>query len=147
MKRKTNTKTKTKARKAIQPSQRWLRQKVLKEQREQSAGSVEAADAIGKVVTRYELDGVALFTVLPSQLERMHPDDMEDLFDIAEERNWRLTLQSDSACYVLNFCPKELERALFQHGLSAAVDKARAKAKDAAADPSAPTDDDPASPT
>ena len=144
MKRKTNTKTK--AKKIIKPSQRMRRLKAFKAQRGQGAGSAGGTDGIGKVVTRYELAGVALFTILPDQLERMHPDDMEDLFHEAENSTWRVTLQTESACFVLRLCPRELERALVEHGLSRAEDRAEADAKAAEADPAAPTDDDQASP-
>ena len=152
MKRK-NLKAKTKARKTIQPSQRWLRQKALKALREQAGASADAADAIGTVVTRYELDGIALFSILPEHLERMHADHIEDLFSRAEEGMWRLTLQTASACFVITLHPHELDRTLLANGLSIVVNKteseANAEAASApdsdAADPSAPTGDGPAS--
>lgn len=151
MKRK-NLKAKTKARKTIQPSQRWWRQKALKALREQAGASAAAADAIGTVVTRYELDGIALFSILPEHLERMHADHIEDLFSSAEEGRWRLTLQTASACFVMTLHPHELDRTLLAHGLSIVLNKTEAEvnadasaADSAAADPSAPTGDGPAS--
>ena len=146
MKRK-NLKAKTKARKTIQPSQRWWRQKALKALREQAGASADAADAIGTVVTRYELDGIALFSIQPEHLERMHPDHIEDMLISAEERDWRLTLQTASACFVITLHPHELDRTLLVHGLSIVVNKtesednaeAASDAASATADPSAPT--------
>ena len=151
MKRK-NLKAKTKARKTIQPSQRWWRQKTLKALREQAGASVDAAEAVGTVVTRYELDGIALFSVLPEHLECMHPNHIEDLISRAEEGRWRLTLQTASACFVITLHPHEFDRTLLAHGLSIVVNKTEAEvnadasaADSAAADPSAPTGDGPAS--
>lgn len=152
MKRK-NLKAKTKAKKTIQPSQRWWRQKALKALREQVGTSVDAAEAVGTVVTRYELDGIALFSVLPEHLERMNPDHIEDMLTSAEERDWRLTLQTASACFVITLHPHELDRTLLAHGLSIVVNKTESEANaeaasasdSAAADPSAPTDDGPTS--
>ena len=152
MKRK-NPKTKTKARKTIQPSQRWWRQKAIKALREQAGASVDAAEAIGTVVTRYELDGIALFSVLPEHLECMHPNHIEDLISRAEEGRWRLTLQTASACFVITLHPHEFDRTLLAHGLSIVVNKTEPEANaeaasasdSAAADPSAPTGDGPAS--
>ena len=152
MKRK-NLKAKTQARKTVQPSQRWWRQKALKAQHEQAGASADAADAIGTVVTRYELDGIALFSIQPEHLERMHPDHIEDLFNSAEEGKWRVTLQTTSACFVITLNPHELDRTLLAHGLSIVVNTNEsedntetASATDsAAADPSAPTGDGPTS--
>ena len=152
MKRK-NLKAKTKAKKTIQPSRRWWRQKTLKALREQAGASVDAAEAIGTVVTRYELDGIALFSVLPEHLECMHPNHIEDLISRAEEGKWRVTLQTASACFVITLNPHELDRTLLAHGLSIVVNKTEPEANaeaasasdSAAADPSAPTGDGPAS--
>lgn len=152
MKRK-NLKAKTKAKKTIQPSQRWWRQKALKALREHSAASADAADAIGTVVTRYELDGIALFSIQPEHLERMNPDHIEDMLISAEERDWRLTLQTASACFVITLNPHELDRTLLAHGLSIVVNKTEAEANaeaasasdSDAADPSGPTGEGPAS--
>lgn len=151
MKRK-NPKTKTKAKKTIQPSQRWWRQKTLKALREQAGASADATDAIGTVVTRYELDGIALFSIQPEHLERMHPDHIEDLFNSAEEGKWRVTLQTTSACFVITLNPHELDRTLLAHGLSIVLNKteaevnADASASDSdAADPPTPPDDGPTS--
>ena len=151
MKRK-NPKAKTQARKTVQPSQRWWRQKALKAQHEQAGASADAADAIGTLVTRYELDGIALFSVLPEHLERMHADHIEHLISSAEEGRWRLTLQTASACFVITLNPHELDRTLLAHGLSIVVNTNEAEANadasaadSAAAEPSAPTGDGPAS--
>lgn len=152
MKRK-NLKAKTKARKTIQPSQRWWRQKTLKALREQAGASADAAEAVGTVVTRYELDGIALFSVLPEHLECMHPNHIEDLISRAEEGRWRLTLQTASACFVITLNPHELDRTLLAHGLSIVVNTNEAEAntdaasapESTAADPSASNGDGPAS--
>lgn len=147
MKRK-NFKSSTKAQKTNKPSQRWRRLKALKVQREQGAGS---PDGMGEVVTRYEIDGIALFNVLPDQLEHIHPDHLEELFDSAEAMNWRVTLQTENACFVLTLYPHELQRALTKHGLTIGLNKTEAEAKATAdsnaADPSAPTSDSPTSTT
>lgn len=151
MKRK-NLKAKTQARKTVQPSQRWWRQKALKAQHEQAGASADAADAIGTVVTRYELDGIALFSIQPEHLECMHADHIEDLISRAEEGRWRLTLQTASACFVITLNPHELDRTLLAHGLSIVVNKTESEANadasaadSAGADPSAPTGDGPTS--
>ena len=146
MKRK-NPKTKTKARKTIQPSQRWWRQKAIKALREQAGASVDAAEAIGTVVTRYELDGIALFSVLPEHLECMHPNHIEDLISRAEEGRWRLTLQTASACFVITLHPHELDRTLLAHGLSIVVNKTEAEANAEAASDAASATADPSAPT
>lgn len=150
MKRK-NLKAKTQARKTVQPSQRWWRQKALEAQHEQAGASADAADAIATLVTRYELDGIALFSILPEHLECMHPNHIEDLISRAEEGRWRLTLQTASACFVITLNPHELDRTLLANGLSIVVNKteseANAEAASApdsdAADPSAHTGDGP----
>lgn len=151
MKRK-NLKAKTQARKTVQPSQRWWRQKALEAQHEQAGASADAADAIATLVTRYELDGIALFSILPEHLECMHPNHIEDLISRAEEGRWRLTLQTASACFVITLHPHELDRTLLANGLSIVVNKTESEvnadasvADSAGADPSAPTDDGPAS--
>lgn len=120
-----NIKTKTKSGQTIKPSKRLRRLKSLKEQRDQGAGSAADGD-IGQVVTRYELDGVAIFAILPSQLDRMHPTDADDLFDAAEASTWRLTLQTAKACYVLRLSPNECKRALLEEGRREATQSATA---------------------
>ena len=127
MKRK-NLEAKTKAKKTMQPSRRWWRQKTLKALREQAGASVDAAEAVGTVVTRYELDGIALFSVLPEHLECMHPNHIEDLISRAEEGKWRVTLQTASACFVITLNPHELDRTLLAHGLSIVVNKTESEA-------------------
>lgn len=127
MKRK-NFKSSPKAQKTNKPSQRWQRMKALKAQREQGAESSDGADGMGEVVTRYEIDGIALFTVLPDQLEHIHPDHLEELFDSAEAMNWRVTLQTANACFVLTLYPHELQRALTKHGLTIGLNKTEAEA-------------------
>ena len=118
-----NIKTKTKSGQTIKPSKRLRRLKPLKplkEQREQAAGSAADGD-IGQVVTRYELDGVVIFAILPSQLDRMDPTHADDLFDVAEASTWRVTLQTAKACYVLRLSPNECKRALVEQGLGEAT--------------------------
>ena len=150
MKRK-NFKSSTKAQRTNKPSQRWLRRKAIRAQRDQGAGSSDGVDGMGEVVTRYEIDGIALFNVLPDQLEHIHPDHLEELFDSAEAMNWRVTLQTANACFVLTLYPHELQRALTKHGLTIGLNKTEAEAKATAdsdaANPSAPTGDSPTSTT
>jgi hypothetical protein len=87
----------------------------LKEQRKRGNQDADVGD-VGKVVTRYELEGVAYFAILPDQLDRMRAEDIEDLFDAGESLTWRLTLQTAHACYALNLYPKELKRAFLKRG-------------------------------
>ena len=118
-----NIKTKTKSGQTIKPSKRLRRLKPLKEQREQGAGSATDGD-IGQVVTRYELEGVVIFAILPSQMNRMAPTHADDLFDAAEASTWRVTLQTANACYVLRLSPNECKRALVAQGLGEATQPA-----------------------
>lgn len=106
---------KTKNRQIPESSTGPRRPKSLKAQRKRGTQDADVSD-VGKVVTRYELEGVAYFAILPDQLDRMRAEDIEDLFDAGEALTWRLTLQTAHACYALSLYPKELKRAFLQKG-------------------------------
>lgn len=123
MKRKNR---KTKNTQVTEASKSRRQPKSLAEQRGHGIQGADVADG-GNTVTRYELEGIAYFAILPDQLDRMRPEDIEDLFDAGEALTWRLTLQTASACYALSLYPKELKRAFFTRGLRQQAEQNSAK--------------------